>query len=98
MGDFKDAKLWIKVSFLMMMLGFTLDLFAFATGLGVFFDKTSIEAMLIIGFLCFLIGSILVLCLVFMDECKDNKILKIIYVIVAFVAGKILFVFFCLLK
>ena len=71
----------------MMMLGFTLDLFAFATGMGGAWDKTSIEAMLIIGLLCFLIGSILILCLVFLDECKDNKIVKIIFIIVAFVAG-----------
>lgn len=87
MAEFKDAKLWMKLAFLMIMLGFTLDLFAFATDMAAGWEKSSIEAMLIIGLICFLVAAVLGLCLLFLDECKDNKIVTIIFIVVCFVAG-----------
>lgn len=49
MADFKDANLWMKLALLMITLGFTVDLFAYAEGVGTGYGGTGTEACLVIG-------------------------------------------------
>ena len=49
MADFKDASLWMKVAFLMVTVGFLLDLFSFAEGVGSGFGGSATEACMVIG-------------------------------------------------
>ena len=49
MADFKDQSLWLKLAFLMITLGFLIDLFSYTEGLGVGFGGNGAEACLVIG-------------------------------------------------
>ena len=52
MGEFKDASVWIQVAFLCSVIGFIVDLFGFAEGLGSGFGGSGAEACLVIGKYC----------------------------------------------
>lgn len=85
MGEFKDASLWMKLAFLMITIGFILDLFGFATG--ILDSYNDVRGCMVIGFLCFLVAFVLALCLIFLDELKDNKPALICFIIFALIAG-----------
>ncbi|ELT96606.1 hypothetical protein CAPTEDRAFT_226296 [Capitella teleta] len=87
MAEFRDAKLWMKLAFLFIMLGFVQELFAIAMGLGNSYVKDSIEACMVIGFLCFLVAVVLGLGLMFLDELAGNKIAQICFIVFALIAG-----------
>jgi len=84
-GGFKDAAVWIRVSFITMSTGFLLDLFAFAINMGDY-DMTTI-ALLVTGFLCFLIAFILSMIVTFIEESRLNNLLKICLIVFALAAG-----------
>jgi len=85
MGEFKDATLWMKLAFLMCTIGFYLDLYGFSTG--ILDGYNEVRAAMVIGFLCFLVAFVLALCLIFLDELKDNKPALICLIIFALLAG-----------
>ena len=87
MAEFKDAALWVRLAMLLTVVGFLLDLFGFATGMGSGWGGVGTEACMVIGFLCFLAACFMLLCLVFLDELKDNKGCKIAIIVLCFVAG-----------
>ena len=47
-----------------------------------------VEACEVIGYMCALIAVMLVLCLVFLDEVKSNKVAHICFIIFSIVAGE----------
>ena len=59
MGEFKDASLWMKVSFLLTTLGKLLFLFALVGSLGTIGTgtKDSIEAMFVLAIICWIAGK-----------------------------------------
>jgi hypothetical protein len=83
--SFRDSPLWIKVAFLTMSIGFLLDLFGFAIGMGD--NNTVTMALLVAGFLCFLIAAILALVITFIDEVRASKLAKICLIVFALAAG-----------
>ena len=85
MADFKDASLWIKLAFLLNMIGYVCDLFGFAIG---YYGDRNAEILQVISFLTWLTATVLILVYVFLDECSGNKIVLICFIIFAFIAGK----------
>jgi len=85
MGDFKEATLWMKLAFLMVTVGFILDLYGFSTGILDGFNE--VRGAMVIGFLCFLVAFVLALCLIFLDELKGNKPALICLIVFALLAG-----------
>lgn len=87
MGDFKDASLWMKVAFLMITIGFLVDLFSYVEGVGAGFGGSGAEACFVIGFLCFVSALVLGLAIIFLDELKGNKPASICFIIFSLIAG-----------
>lgn len=87
MAEFKDSGMWLKLTFLTIIIGFILDLFGF--GIGILSISGESVGLLIAGFLFFLLATFLILPLVFLDEARGNKLVIIFFIIFAFLAGSI---------
>lgn len=85
MADFRDGSLWLKLSFLTMIIGFILDLFGFAIGIPATWGDTI--GLLIAGYLFFLTATFLILALVFLDEARGNMPALICFIIASILAG-----------
>lgn len=103
MGEFNECGLWMKLTFLTAIIGFTLDLFGMSMGLGNSGamgsvpniggmlpggDGRDVNGLLVTGFLFFLGASSLLLVVVHLDEMKSSKIALICFVVMAFLAGE----------
>lgn len=88
MADFRDGSLWLKLSFLTMIIGFILDLFGFAIGIPATWGDTI--GLLIAGYLFFLTATFLILALVFLDEARGNMPALICFIIASILAGECL--------
>ena len=86
MAEFKDASLWMKLCFLLTVIAELIICFAFARSLGD--NRSGQEALFVLAVLCGLTGLTLTVCLVLLDELKDNKIAKICNCIFLLIAGK----------
>lgn len=86
MAEFKDCGMWLKLTFLTMIIGFILDLFGFAIGINASYCE--IVGLLIAGFLCYLLATFLVLPLVFLNEAKGNKWVIVPFIVFALLAGR----------
>lgn len=78
--------MWLKLTFLTVIIGFILDLFGFAIGINTSYCE--IVGLLIAGFLCYLLATFLVLPLVFLDEAKGNKWVIVSFIVFALLAGR----------
>jgi len=84
-GGFRESPMWIKVMFIVMSIGFLLDLFGFAIGMGDNNKTTMI--LLVVGFLCFLIATVLALVVTFIDEVRYSVVAKLFLILFALAAG-----------
>jgi hypothetical protein len=90
MGEFNDCGLWMKLTFLTSTIGFSLDLFGMAMGLGGNggYGGKDANGLLVAGFLFFLGASSLLLVNVHVDEMKSSKIAGICFIVMAGLAGE----------
>lgn len=105
MADFPSSSLWLKLALLFSVLAFGHHLYAIDTpgwstrscqynnnnnnGVECPGWYEGVEAMEVIAFLCLLLALVLMLCYVLIDEVNGNKIVLIIFIVAAFVGGKI---------
>ena len=86
MGEFKDASLWMKLAFLFSVISLIVVLHGFSSGIVDGYDD--VRGCMVVGYLCLLVAFVLALCLVFLDELKDNKPALICLIVFALLAGK----------
>jgi len=86
--------MWTKVTWLVMSIGFLLDLWGFAIGTGIGqgpdilgYGSITVVALLVTGFICFFLAAVLALLVTFIQEVQRNCWAKSFLILFALAAG-----------
>lgn len=101
MGELNSCSLWMKLGVLFMVKAWALHMFSMCTPgwstVSYLFNKVTsskpgwligVEACEVIGYCCGLTAVVLILCLIFLDEVKSNKVAQICFIVFSIVAGE----------